>query len=81
MTLREAKRRWSQRRRKYVVGYIGSGNCIYWDASGRKVDKSGRYAASDPMTLKEARALLAKMPSRGAAIFELRPIAIGGGPR
>lgn len=74
MTLREAQRRWSVRRRQYVVGYIASGNTLYHH---EKWDK--RHTIPLPMTLREARTRLAQMPSTGCAIFQLTPIAIGGG--
>lgn len=76
MTLRKARSAWARRRRRYVVGYIASGNCLYhhqrWDF---------RKRVSLPLTRKEAEALLKKMPATGAAIFELTPIAVGGGAR
>lgn len=81
MTIKDAKRRWSSRRRQYVVGYIHSGNCIFWDGRRGKRAAPGLYSASDPMTLKEAKQLLVDMPSPGAAIFRLTPIAVGGGAR
>ena len=74
MTLKDARGRWGRRRRRYVVGYIASGNVLYhherWDK---------RKQVSLPLTLKEAKQRLAKMPSPGCAIFELVPIANGGG--
>lgn len=83
LTLPRAKQQWATRRRRYVVGYIGSGNVIFWDRYGKKptLKHEAEYAASDPMTLREARALLANMPAAGAAIFELKPIVVGGGQR
>lgn len=74
MTVGEARTRWATRRRRYVVGYIASGNVLYHH---ERWDKRKRIAL--PMTLREAQTLLAKMPSPDCAIYELRPIAIGGG--
>lgn len=83
MTVKEARRRWATRRRQYVVGYVDSGNCVFWDQYGKppKPKRVADYAASDPMTLQEARTLLKQMPCRGAAIFRLVPIAVGGGAK
>lgn len=77
MTVKEAKRRWSTRRRQYAVGYIASGNLIFMDALKGAIDGE----AGHPMSLPKAKALLASMPCKGAAIFKLVPIAIGGGKK
>lgn len=70
MTLKEARQSWSKRRRRYVVGYLSSGNMIYTDPH-REI--------AFPMTKKEAVAQLRSMVDSGAAIFELKPIVLGGG--
>ena len=76
MTLKQAASQWARRRRKYVVGYIASGNVLYHH---QRWDKGKTIAL--PMTRREAETLLSKMPCPGCAIFELTPIAIGGGAR
>lgn len=75
MTLKEARSKWNRRRRQYVVGYVASGNSLY--TTGRWV----RHRTSEPMTRREAQALLDAMPSRGAVMFRLTPVAVAGGSR
>lgn len=77
MTLKTARRRWATRRRKYVVGYIRAGNTLYVGDSAQYFSEANN--CTDPLSLRQARQLLARMPSSGAAIFELTPIELGGG--
>lgn len=77
MTLKAARKRWAKRRAQYAVGYIDSGNLIFVDPVPGGTRDGGE--AGRPISLKKAKLKLASMPSPGAAIFRLVPIAIGGG--
>lgn len=74
-TLKYAREQWSKARKRYVVGYLRHGNCLYSTPLGGEKGFHG-HEGSLPFTLKEANTLLEEMPSPNAAIFELRPVAI-----
>jgi len=74
MTLNQAKRQWVKRQRRYAVGYVASGNTMYF--SRYQLRGPIGDAPVDPMTLTEASMKLAMMPCSGAAVFELMPVAV-----
>lgn len=81
LTLTKAKERFKKRQRRFVVGYLQSGNGIRtngFKSIGYGTGYRG-HTYSDPMTWKEASALLATMPCSRCAILELAPVALNGG--
>lgn len=71
MTVTKARKRMQTRRDRYVVGYIMAGNTLYG-----KGESHTYVSCTDPLSLRQAKARLAGMPCAGAALFELRPIAV-----
>lgn len=71
MTVAEAREAYKKRTRRYVVGYLREGNCVYGSAVG-----SSSTDAINPKTLTEARRWAEDLLDDGAAVFELVPIEV-----
>jgi hypothetical protein len=75
-TLTVVRKRWARVRRRFAVGYLNAGNLIYLSTHNAEPGLSSHgHPIGDPMTRREAEAWLKALPCRGAAVFELVPVA------
>lgn len=74
MTVNEARMQWWTRRKRFVVGYVASGNLLYGGSWSKT--RARHNDAIFPLTRKQAEVKLAEMASPGAVIFELRPMNV-----
>lgn len=73
---KNAKARMAKRRTRFVVGYIGAGNIVFGRRSDPRKEEFGFTDACEPLTMAQAKRLLAGMPCSDCAIFELVPVEV-----
>lgn len=63
-----------RKKKLYVVGYDGDGQCLYGKDIIGNLDKTPDYI--DPMTEFQAKNYLKKMPNNEAVIYKLVPVKL-----
>ena len=71
VTVKKAQERMSRRRDRFIVGYLGPKNVAFGVP-----DKLRGLDSAQPLTRKQAEALLSEMPSSRPVLFELVPVKV-----